>query len=183
MARFWDPQLAAWLIQILPGEVYVTGEDEVISTVLGSCVSACVRDRERGIGGMNHFLLPRAPATGDTTMPARYGLYALESLLNKVSRGRRSALEIKVFGGGRVLEGTTDIGRANIAFVRGFFATEGLEVVAEDLGGARARRLRYWPRTGRAQLLHMPIKAAKGVVEREAEAARRGAAAGSVELF
>ena len=181
MARFWEPHLAAWQIQILPGELYVTREDEVITTVLGSCVSACVRDRERGVGGMNHFMLPRAPASKDASMPARYGLYALESLLNKVSRGRRSGLEIKVFGGGRVLEGNTDIGRANIEFVREFFATEGLEVVAEDLGGAHARRLRYWPRTGRAQLMHMPIK--KCVVEREAEAANREAAAGSVELF
>ena len=185
MARFWDPHLAAWQIQILPGELYVTGEDEVISTVLGSCVSACVRDRERGIGGMNHFLLPRSPGTGDASMPARYGLYALECLLNKVTRGRarRDALEIKVFGGGHVLEGMTDIGRANIEFVREFFTTEGLDVVAEDLGGVRARRVRYWPRSGRVQLLHMPINTAKGIVEREAEAARRGAAAGTVELF
>lgn len=183
MTRFWEPKLEAWQVQVLPGDLYVTRADEVVSTVLGSCVSACVRDMSRGIGGINHFLLPRAPGSDDGAS-ARYGVYALELLLNTVLRGggKRGALEIKVFGGGRVLEGTGDIGRANIAFVRKFFADERLVVSAEDVGGPFARRLRYWPRTGRVQLLQMPM--AGGVLAQEADAAARIApTAGDVELF
>ena len=90
-------------------------------------------------------------AKEDGGAPARYGVYALELLLNAVLRGggQRSALEVKVFGGGRVIAGMGDVGRSNIVFVRDYFATEGLEVVAEDVGGNYARRIRYYPATGR----------------------------------
>lgn len=185
MTRFWEPRLQAWQVQVLPGDLYVTRAEEVVTTVLGSCVSACVRDTTRGVGGINHFLLPRAPG-GDDGASARYGVYALELLLNSVLRGggKRGALEIKVFGGGRVLEGSGDIGRANIEFVRRFFAEERLVVSAEDVGGPFARRLRYWPRTGRVQLLHMPMTSASRVIAEEATAAAKLApTTGAVELF
>jgi chemotaxis protein CheD len=185
MTRFWEPRLGAWQVQVMPGELYVTRDDEVITTILGSCVSACVRDARRGLGGMNHFLLPHAPAS-DTGASARYGVYALELLLNAVLRGGglRPDLEVKVFGGGRVMEGGGDIGRGNIAFVRKFFADERIAVAAEDVGRDVARRLRFWPRTGRVQVMHMPMTAAARVIAAEAEAANQLApAAGSVELF
>jgi len=184
--RFWEPRLRAWQVQVLPGEIYVTRTDEVISTVLGSCVSACVRDRRRRVGGMNHFLLPEAPSGTDGEASARYGVYALECLLNDVLRGggRRDDLEVKVFGGGRVLQRGGDIGRANVAFVYRFFVTEGIAIAAEDVGDAVARRLRYWPMTGRVQLLRMPMVRAAAVVADEVEATRRLVpASGSVELF
>jgi chemotaxis protein CheD len=189
VTRYWEPRLQMWNIQILPGELYVTSDAEVISTVLGSCVSACVRDPVRGVGGMNHFMLPHAPrGMSDTGASARYGLYALECLLNDLMRrgAHRDRFEVKVFGGGRVLQGTTDIGKGNIDFVRTFFRDEGLPIVAEDVGGRCARRLRYWPLTGVVKLLQMPMDHTVAVEER-----RRAktippvteAGAGSVELF
>jgi chemotaxis protein CheD len=185
--RFWEPRNAIWQVHVLPGELYVTRADEMITTVLGSCVSACVRDRERAVGGINHFLLPRAPMVPDDGgATARYGVYALECLVNAVLRGggSREALEVKVFGGGRVIEGSGDIGRANIDFVRGFFAKERISIVAHDVGGTVARRLRYWPQTGRVQLLQMPmIIASQVVADEQAAAARLAPTAGSVELF
>lgn len=188
MTRFWEPRVHAWVVQVLPGELYVTREPDVIATVLGSCVAACVRDVKRHVGGMNHFLLPQAPrgTNADLASTARYGVYALELLLNKVMRGvgRRDDLEVKVFGGGRVLSTGGDIGRGNIEFVRTFFRDEGIQVVSEDVGDTVARRLRYWPMTGRVQLMRMPMdKASRVVAEEEAVAKRLVPTGGAIELF
>ncbi len=191
MKRFWEPRLNMWQVAVLLGEFHVTGNDEVITTVLGSCISACVRDTEREIGGINHFLLPHAPVTADSHADdgssARYGLYALECLINAVLRGggRREALEVKVFGGGRVIESGSDVGKHNIAFVKKFFTDEGIHVSSADVGGTFARRLRYWPKTGRAQVLQIPMSKADRVVASEKAAAVRAApvASGGVELF
>ena len=172
MTRFWEPRLGAWQVQVMPGELYVSRDDEVITTVLGSCVSACVRDTGRGLGGMNHFLLPRAPRA-DTTPSARYGVYALELLLDAVLRagGSRADLEVKVFGGGRVMDPGGDVGRDNIAFAHRFFSDTRLAVSVADVGGTIARRLRYWPRTGRVQVMHLPMAAIANIVAEEADAA------------
>jgi chemotaxis protein CheD len=184
--RFWEPRLAMWQIAVLLGEFHVTRNDEVLTTVLGSCIAACVRDRARELGGINHFLLPHAPRSEEDGSSARYGVYALECLINGVLRGggRREDLEVKVFGGGRVLEGGSDIGRQNIEFVRQFFRDERIAIVTEDVGGEVARRLRYWPQNGRAQVLHIPMtKAAKVIAEEQAAARHAAPEAGSVELF
>jgi len=157
----------------------------VISTVLGSCVSACVRDVARGIGGINHFMLP-AVLRGDAGDSARYGVYALECLVNQVlgSAGKRGNLEVKVFGGGRVIDGGGDVGRGNIDLVRRFFADERIAILSEDLGETFARRVRYWPRSGRAQIQRIPMARAAHVVTTEQKAAKEVVAApGSVELF
>ena len=185
MSRYWEPRLKSYVVQVLPGELHVTREDVVITTILGSCVSACLRDRERGIGGINHFMLPNA-VRGDDAASARYGVYALECLVNQVlgSRGARKSLEVKVFGGGRVIEGTGDVGKWNIALVREFLANENLAIAAEDMGDRYARRVRYWPRTGRAQIQRIPMARAGTVVANEERAAATAAAAGgTVELF
>jgi chemotaxis protein CheD len=185
MIRYWDPRLGVFIQQVLPGELFVTDEDIVIATVLGSCVSACVRDIRRGIGGINHFMLPGA-VRGDPGDSARYGVYALECLVNKVlgTRGRRSDLEVKVFGGGQVIEVGSDIGRSNIELVRRFFADEQIEISSEDLGQQLARRVRYWPRTGRAQIQRIPMARAAKVVARERLARLTlQPAPGSVELL
>jgi chemotaxis protein CheD len=181
--RFWDAKLARWQVCVLPGELYVTRADEVITTVLGSCVSACIRDPQRGVGGLNHFLLPHAPDDADDGATARYGLYALECLVNGVLRGggRRADLEIKVFGGGRVIRGCGDVGRANVEFVRSFFADEQMSIVSEDVGGAVARRLHYWPVSGRAQIMQLPIDPVAD--DERAATTRIAIASGSVELF
>ncbi len=191
MKRFWEPRLAMWQVAVLLGEFHVTHNDEVITTVLGSCISACVRDVDREIGGINHFLLPHAPKTAgshaDDGDSARYGLYALECLINAVLRGggRRDSLEVKVFGGGRVIESGSDVGKNNIAFVKKFFAEEGIPVASADVGGTFARRLRYWPKTGRAQVLQIPMSKADKVIASEKAAVVRKAPleSGGVELF
>ena len=182
---YWDSKVGAFIVQVLPGELHVTDEDIVIGTVLGSCVSACVRDVTRGVGGINHFMLPYVLRNDDGDS-ARYGVYALECLVNQVlgTLGRRVNLEVKVFGGGRVIESGGDIGRANIDLVRRFFAAEGIRIIAEDLGDVFARRVRYWPRTGRTQVQRLPMARAAKLVAHERRAARTlPPAIGSVELF
>jgi len=185
MNRYWEPRLGAFIVQVLPGELYVTPEELVISTVLGSCVSACVRDARRRVGGINHFMLPDV-LRGDEGDSARYGVYALECLVNQVlgSRGSRADLEAKVFGGGRVISAGGDVGRSNIELVRRFLGDEGIPVLAEDLGDQFARRVRYWPTTGRAQVSRIPMTSATEVVATERRAARKMTTPPStVELF
>ena len=158
--RYWDRQRLIYAAKILPGEYYVTVENELIVTVLGSCVSACIRDPAMGVGGMNHFMLPSGAASdrlftrnSDAT---RYGNFAMEKLINDILKngGRRDHLEIKLFGGGKVIEHMTeaDIGGRNIRFVREFISTEGLRVVAEDLGDIYPRKVVYHPKTGKVQV-------------------------------
>jgi chemotaxis protein CheD len=161
MQRFWDPQINSWNVKILPGEYYVTRGEEAISTVLGSCISACVRDPVRNVGGMNHFMLPEDASTGPNNwldpaigLATRYGSYAMESLINDLLKlgATRERLEIKVFGGGRVLSGVTDVGARNIAFVRSYLELEGYRILAEDLGGTTPRKVVYFPNTGRVKM-------------------------------
>ena len=161
MQRGWDPQINSWNVKILPGEYYVTRGEEAISTVLGSCISACVRDPVRKVGGMNHFMLPEDASTGPNNwldpsvgLATRYGSYAMESLINDLLKlgAIRERLEIKVFGGGRVLSGVTDVGARNIDFVRNYLQLEGYRIVAEDLGGTTPRKVFYFPNTGRVKM-------------------------------
>src|ERR1700681_2029808 len=148
MQRFWDPQLNSWTVKILPGEYYVTRGEEAISTVLGSCISACVRDPVKNVGGMNHFMLPEDVSTGPNNwldpavgLATRYGSYAMESLINDLLKlgATRERLEIKVFGGGRILAGMTDVGERNIDFIKSYIKLEGLHIAAEDMGGTQPR--------------------------------------------
>lgn len=159
--RFWDRENACWMVKILPGEYYVSGGDEAISTVLGSCVSACVRDPTRGLGGMNHFMLPEDATVGANDwldpvvgLATRYGSYAMESLINDLLKlgAARERLEIKLFGGGRILAAMTDVGGRNIEFIRNYMTLEGYRVAAEDLGGTQPRKVVYFPGSGRARL-------------------------------
>ena len=185
MSRYWEARLNSFIVQVLPGELHVTDEDIVITTVLGSCVSACVRDVRRGVGGINHFKLPNV-LRGDEGDSARYGVYALECLVNQVigGRGRRADLEVKVFGGGRVIDGTGDIGKSIIDLVRKFFAAENIAIDSEDLGDTYARRIRYWPKSGRAQVQRIPMARATEVVRKERKAANTIVPlSGTVELF
>lgn len=185
--RYWDAKIQRWTVQILPGELYVASTDEVITTVLGSCVSTCIRDPHRAIGGVNHFMLPHAPrGAPDPGAAERYGTFALEHLINQVLRagGRRADLEVKVFGGGRVVAGGGDIGAANVAFVRAFLARDNLVIASEDVGEHVARRLRYWPLTGLVQVKRMPMALAARVVDVEARAAAQlVSTTGPIELF
>ncbi len=159
--RYWDHRHNIYAAKIVQGEYYVTTHNEIITTVLGSCVSACIRDWKIGVGGMNHFMLPadsryKSDAWRDSPVDtaARYGNVAMERLINAILAhgGRRENLEVKVFGGGRLLNIAMDIGRDNIDFIKKYLRTENLEIRAEDLGGEYPRKLEYFPATGRARV-------------------------------
>lgn len=181
-------------VKILPGEFYASAQDEVITTVLGSCVSACIHDPEAGVGGMNHFMLPEPSTNGsrwvDTAAgrSARYGSDAMEQLVNAVLKagGVRERLRVKIFGGGCVLARMTDIGRRNIEFVRRYLNAEGLQLAAEDVGGVHPRQVRYYPHTGRTQIRRLRNSAEIGVADRERQYLKQLAAdpiKGEVEIF
>ena len=145
-------------VKIMPGEFFVGKEDIVISTVLGSCVSACIWDRTAKVGGMNHFMLPggqdNAPANDLTAASGRYGVFAMEQLINELIKhgARKSNLEAKVFGGGAVLRkfSTLNVGERNAAFVLDFLKTEGIRVISQDLMDIYPRRVAFFPASGRA---------------------------------
>lgn len=161
--KFWDPRFGRTAVKVLPGGYYVTDDDsEMIVTVLGSCVAACIRDPLTGIGGMNHFMLPQGEngSWGGASSSMRFGNHAMEVLINRVmSLGcPRSRLEIKVFGAGNVIGGqglrsNRTVGERNAAFVRNYLDNENLTIAAMDLGGDRGRRICYFPDTGRVKRL------------------------------
>lgn len=167
-------------ITILQGEARVeTGENVVLTTLLGSCVAACMRDPQAGVGGMNHFLLPGDTGEGRAES---YGLYLMEILINDLlKRGaRRHALEAKLFGGARTVSGLSDIGAKNAAFARRFLEMEGIRLIGGDLGGDRGRRIEYWPFSGRARQILMKNACE---VQPPATLQQRPAAGGDLELF
>ncbi len=159
--RSWNNNYQAYAARILPGEYYVTRSDEGVYTTLGSCISACIRDTVQGIGGMNHFMLPATSASeadawkaASQSSATRYGNYAMEHLINEIMRngGKRQNLEVKIFGGGRILENMSDVGQRNIAFVRDYLRVENLQVVSEDVGSIYPRMVVYFPASGRARV-------------------------------
>jgi chemotaxis protein CheD len=152
--RFFDASQSVWMVKVLPGEFYVTAKsDEILVTVLGSCVTACIRDQRAGLGGMNHFMLPLSHASGwgDDHQSARYGNFAMEKLINELIKAgcSRDRMEVKVFGGGNVTDTNNAIGTQNAEFVLRYLESEGLSCSAQDLGGPYPRRIHYYPGTGR----------------------------------
>lgn len=152
--RFFDSAAAAWVVKVFPGEFHVSRQaDEMLLTVLGSCVSACIRDPLAGIGGMNHFMLPqhKSGAWGTDLKSTRFGNFAMEKLINELLKAgcKRERLEIKVFGGGNVTDSANAVGSDNSDFVMQYLAAEGLSCAAQDLGGTLPRRIQYYPSTGR----------------------------------
>jgi chemotaxis protein CheD len=194
--RFWDPATERWTAKVLPGEFYVTRHDEAISTVLGSCISACICDQRIGCGGMNHFMLPEDSGGGgsdrwmDPTsgLATRYGSHAMERLINELLKlgARREQLEIKLFGGGRILASMTDVGARNASFVRHYLESEGLRIAAEDLGDIYPRRIIYFPETGKVRVRRLQPLEATAIADRErryqGDLARQSGG-GDVELF
>jgi chemotaxis protein CheD len=193
MRRFWDPSHGCMTVKVLPGEFYVSAQEEMISTVLGSCVSACVRDSQRQIGGMNHFMLPEPLGERDSWSSAvgraaRYGNDAMEQLINAILKagGRRENLVVKVFGGGRVLAQMTDVGQRNIAFIRRYLAAENLQLLAEDLGDIYPRQVQFFPASGRVRVRQLRAVRDVAVTDREEHYLKRLAndpIKGEVELF
>ena len=169
----------------------------MVSTVLGSCVSACIFDRRLKLGGMNHFMLPepsvdrgeeRDSWSATVGRAARYGNDAMEHLINAILKagGRREDWDVKIFGGGRVLSQMTDVGARNIAFVQRYLATEGLAVTASDLGDVYPRQVQFFPSTGKARVRQMRGRDDAALVAREKQYLKQLAndpIKGEVELF
>ncbi|SFP72176.1 chemotaxis protein CheD [Sphingomonas rubra] len=140
-------------LTVAQGETRVSDEDDVIlTTVLGSCVAACFYDPVARVGGINHYLLADGTAS-DTASMQRYGVYAMEVLINAMLAmgASRHRLKARIFGGARMREGFRDIGGANIAFARRFLTDERIPLVGEDVGGTGARRVEFRPGLGLAR--------------------------------
>ena len=159
--RYWDRENNIVGARILPGEYYVTTENELTITVLGSCIAACIRDRVTGIGGMNHFMLPETTeqklSAGEEAVvgnATRYGNYAMEHLINMIlaNGGKRKNLEVKVFGGGKIIPTAGDVGQRNIEFVLEYIDTEALRLVSQDLGDIYPRKVIFFPKTGKVRM-------------------------------
>ena len=173
--RYFDREFQVESVKLLPGQYYAAAGKAAISTVLGSCVSSCLWDPLKRIGGMNHFMLPGdGDAAASPAAPsARFGVYAMEVLINEMIHlgADRRRLVAKVFGGGRVLQGfgTLDVGAKNCQFVLEFLATEGIPVVARDLLDVYARKLHFFTDTGKVQLKKLHILPNDTVQQRERE--------------
>ncbi len=176
IGRYWDRENLCYAAKLLPGDYYVTTTGEQISTVLGSCVSACIRDRRTGIGGMNHFMLPLDASKGTSSWgtavsaATRYGNVAMERLINDILKlgSSRDCLEVKLVGGGKVLEGLViDVGARNIEFVRKYVADEGFTVLGEDLGDIFPRKVHYSPSTGKLRVKKLNSLRNNTLFERE----------------
>lgn len=187
IARSWDPAQKCHVARVLPGELYVSNSQEMITTVLGSCIAACICDPSTGIGGMNHFMLPDTTESSDG-LATRYGLHAMEELINGIMKngGRRDSLQVKLFGGGKMIPAMSDVGAKNISFAREYLKHEGLVIASEDLGSIYPRKVNYFPTTGRAMLKRLRPLHNQVLAEREQQLMQRITAApkgNDVELF
>ncbi len=154
MRRYYDEVQECTVIKLFTGGCYVTDQrGEMIVTILGSCIAACIRDPFAMIGGMNHFLLPTTSITEDA-QSMRFGSFAMEQLINALMKlgARRERLEVKIFGGGNVMSGLSDVGQRNIQFIHQFLKTEQIAITAEDVGGPFPRRIHYLPDTGKVMV-------------------------------
>ena len=189
--RMRDPRFPHEIASILPGEYFVSSDSMIVYTILGSCVSACIRDPIAKVGGMNHFMLP-APkgenghdSWGEST---RYGSYAMELLINEILKrgGNKSRLEVKIFGGGKLFESKIDVGQKNVEWAIEFLRCEGLPIVKADVGDMYPRKVYYFTETGKVLMKKVERASAKTVVEQEVayeQTLVKQAPAGEVTLF
>ena len=190
---YYDGQFGTDAAKLLPGEYYVTTQPMVLVTVLGSCVAACIRDVQLGIGGMNHFMLPESVHEPDSPLSssARYGTYAMELLINElIKRGAsRTTLEAKVFGGGAVISGMTtiNIGERNTQFVLDYLKTERIAVVSKDVLDVYPRKVCFLPASGKAMVKRLAPSNAEALAAQDRVAAQKAApqvtGGGSIDLF
>jgi chemotaxis protein CheD len=189
---FWDAHFKNDAVKVLPGEFFVHDEDMLVMTTLGSCIAACLWDRDKRVGGMNHFLLPDAGAAGVGGVDGgRYGSYAMDLLIGElVKRGAtRSSMEAKVFGGGAVVSGmnSINVGERNTAFVLDYLRTERITVVSKDVMDIYPRKVCFLPASGKAMVKRLASANTEALAAQERAAAQRAAptasAGGSVDLF
>lgn len=185
---YYDAHFKADAVKVLPGEYFVHDEDLLIMTTLGSCIAACLWDRERRVGGMNHFMLPDSGPGADG---GRYGSYAMELLINELMKlgASRLTLEAKVFGGGAVLGGmsTIQVGERNTAFVLDYLKTERIPVVSKDVLDIYPRKVCFFPASGKAMVKRLASSNTDALVAQDRAAAAKAVPAatggGSVDLF
>ena len=183
---FYDAFFKNDAVKILPGEYFVYREDILIMTTLGSCIAACLWDREARVGGMNHFMLPE----GDSDT-GRYGSYAMELLINEMMKlgATRATMEAKVFGGGQVIDGmsTMNIGERNTNFVIDYLKTERIPIMAKDVQGPYPRKVCFLPASGKAMVKRLAAANKESLAAQDRAAAQKAApvahAGGSVDLF
>ena len=186
---FYDAHFHNEAVKVLPGEFFVYGEDILIMTTLGSCIAACLWDRDRRVGGMNHFMLPEGASGGSDG--GRYGSYAMELLINEmIKRGaNRSSMEAKVFGGGAVVSGmnSINVGEQNTRFVLDYLRTERITVVSKDVLDIYPRKVCFLPASGKALVKRLASTNTEMLLAQESAASRAAvpvaSAGGSVDLF
>lgn len=187
--RTWNPKQKLFVVEIGSGHYYVAKQDEIITTLIGSCICACIRDKVLKIGGCNHFLLPIGRKDDTEKMRTRaalYGDWAMEILINELLKrgGRRENLEVKVFGGAKLSDAMTDIGKMNIDFVMQYIKDESLKLLNYDVGDIYARRVIYYPTTGIARVKKLIISPDKIVTEEQIYLRRlKKRPMGKIELF
>jgi len=175
--RMRDSRFPHEIASILPGEYFVSRDPMIVYTVLGSCISACIRDPVVGVGGMNHFMLPEPKeksqdSWGEST---RYGAYAMESLINEIVKqgGLKSRLELKLFGAGKIYDGQMDVGARNKEWVLNYVKTEGLTVAGRDLGDVYPRKIYYFTESGRVLMKKIEQIKNRTIFDRELEYAAK----------
>lgn len=182
---FYDAHFKNDAVKILPGEYFVYHEDILIMTTLGSCIAACLYDRNAKVGGMNHFMLP--DGAGDS---GRYGSFAMEMLINAMMKkgAMRGSLEAKIFGGGAVIAGmnSINVGERNTQFVIDYLKTERIPIVSKDVMDIYPRKVCFLPASGKAMVKRLASANTDALVAQDRAAAQRAApvvAGGSVDLF
>jgi chemotaxis protein CheD len=149
------PAAATDAAYLHPGEVAASARPLVLSTILGSCVGVCLFDAERGVGGMNHFLLP--DSAGQARPTARFGDVAMQRLLAAVleAGARQAGLAARVYGGACVLAAFcasgNHLGERNVEAALHFLEARGIPVLERDTGGRRGRRLVFHTQDGAVQ--------------------------------
>jgi len=184
---FHDHHFKVDTVKVLPGEYYVSQDDLMVMTVLGSCIAACIWDPKIRVGGMNHFMLPEGG--GDTS--GRYGSYAMELLINEMIKlgARRETMQAKVFGGGQVMHSftTMNVGERNTAFVLDYLQTERIAIISKDVLDIHPRKVCYFPATGKAMVKRLAHSHPETFETQERKASAtvvaKSAAGGSVDLF
>ena len=189
---FWfEPQFANEAVKVLPGEYFVYHEDILIMTTLGSCIAACLWDRQARIGGMNHFMLPEGLGKDSASSGGRYGSFAMELLINEMIKlgATRASMEAKVFGGGQVIPGMNlmNVGERNTAFVLDYLKAERIQVVSKDVLDIYPRKVCFLPASGKAMVKRLTSANNEALLAQERAAAQKVAPAassgGSVDLF
>ncbi len=187
---FYDSHFGNEAVKVLPGEFFVHDEDILIMTTLGSCIAACLWDRDRKVGGINHFLLPEAGGQGDGGDSGRYGAFAMELLVNELIKlgASRTTMEAKVFGGGAVIGGmnSLNVGERNTHFVLDYLKTERITVVSKDVMDVYARKVCFLPASGKVMVKRLATTNSDQLAADELAATRKtqpAASGGSIDLF